>query len=123
MPRELKGRDVVSLTVATLCLLALPLLLWFGSAPVDKTIHVEMGRKLAAECRQLLGPGGKVTIIARDVEAFQQPAMTTLVSTLESEFGESIRSVEAIQVDPIRPCEVPPGDFYELLRRLPAGDV
>lgn len=92
----------------------------------NKSLHTETGRVLAAEALKLLKPGGKVTIIARDTEAFPQPAMDLAVASLRGEFkraGKEVRSVEQIQLDPIRPSEVPSGDYYELLRRLPAGDV
>jgi hypothetical protein len=78
------------------------------------------------ECLKLLKPGGKITIIARDTEVFPQPAMVLARQSLEKDIhraGAEVRSTLAVQLDPIRPSAVPSGDYYELLRRLPEGDV
>jgi hypothetical protein len=34
-----------------------------------------------------------------------------------------IAVVHRLQVDPLRPVQVPPGDFYEFIRRAPPGGV
>jgi hypothetical protein len=89
-------------------------------------VPLELGRTLAAESLKLLKPGGKLTIIARDTDVFPQPAMALALSTLQKELhraGAEIRSTQLVQLDPIRPSAVPSGDFYELLRRLPDGEV
>jgi hypothetical protein len=99
---------------------------WPGSPRVNKALHVQVGRTLAVEGLKLLKPGGKFTIIARDTEEYRQPAMALALTSLEREIrraGAEIRSIESIQLDPIRPVEVASGDFYEVLRRSAPGDV
>jgi hypothetical protein len=94
--------------------------------PVNKALYLQVGRTLAAEGLKLLKPGGKFTIIVRDTLEYPQPAMTLSLASLEREIrrsGAEVRSIESIQLDPIRPVEVAPGDFYEVLRRSAPGDV
>src|SRR5687767_5703899 len=113
MSANLKKRDILSLIICLVGLLTL-LLAARGFPPprIDKRLHSEIGRALAAECIALLKPGGKVTIIARDTETFAQPAMVVLMASIQREFdraGAVVRSIEPIQLDPIRPNEVPAG--------------
>jgi hypothetical protein len=99
---------------------------WPISPPVNKALYGQVGRTLAVEGLKLLKPGGKFTIIVRDTEEYRQPAMALALASLEREIrrsGAEIRSIESIQLDPIRPVEVAPGDYYEILRRSAAGDV
>ena len=119
--RELIAWVTIALSIATFALSR-----WSAPPDVNKRLHAQMGRNLADEALKLAGPGGKVTLLARDTEAFPQPAMDHVVAALSSRLaaeGREVRAIEHLQVDPIRPSEVPSGDFYELLRRLPDGDV
>src|SRR5437868_85039 len=124
MPGSDRSKNIVAYGLAALAL-ALLALRYSRSAPhFDKALHVEIGRTLAAESLKLLKPGGKLTIIARDTTIYSQPAMAGALAALQHEFrraGAEVRSIELIQLDPLRPAEVPSGDFYELLRRLPQG--
>src|SRR5262249_5136796 len=106
----------------------LVIVLSLGNFPptFDTQLHSEIGRTLAAETSALLQPNGKVTVISRDTDAFPQPALKILLRSFETELhraGRSINSVETIQLAPLRPADVPPGDFYELLRKASAGSV
>jgi len=59
-------------------------------------------------------------VITRDTEAFPQPALDILLKSFQQEVrrsGEIHVETQTIQLDPLRPVEVPPGDFYELIRR------
>jgi hypothetical protein len=126
MTAGLQRKEVIAIVLAALSLLVLSLALFTVPPRVDGKLHADIGHALAAETLKALGPGNKVTIITRDTDAFPQPALDRLLAALERDLrraGKEIRSVEHIQLDSIRPVEVPSGDFYELLRRLPAGDV
>ena len=94
--------------------------------PVDRKLHSEIGRVLAREALSLLRPGGQITVITRDTEAFPQPALDILLNSFEEEIrrGGKIKiGTQLVQLDPVRPVEVPPGDFYELIRRSTADRV
>jgi len=84
------------------------------------------GWAMAREALRLLKPGGQITVIARDTEAFRHPESELQLRSFERavrKAGAGIEATRALQVDPLKPLEVPPGDFYELLRRGSAGSV
>jgi hypothetical protein len=97
----------------------------FGPA-IDRDLHASIGAALAKEAISLVGPGQQITIISRDTEAFPQPAIDILLKSFKREVTRakvSIDAVKIIQVDPIRPVEVPSGDFLDLIRRAKPGQV
>jgi hypothetical protein len=88
--------------------------------------HEAAGYVLAQQTLTLLKPGGQITVIARDTSAFKNPASDILLKSLRKTIqqgGGSIGSVQLLQVDPLRPVEVPGGDFFELIRKTPKGSV
>ena len=126
MARAARSRNALAVALAAAAITLLVITWWNPAVPVNQNVHLELGRTLAAESLKLLKSGGKLTIIARDTDVFPQPAMTLALSALQKEIrrgGAEIRSTQLVQLDPIRPSAVPSGDYYELLRRLPEGDV
>lgn len=108
---------VMALAVAAIFFVRLP-------APVDRKLHSEIGRALAAEASALLKPGGKVTVISRDTETFPQPSVDVLLKSFKRGMkGDAEIANLLVQVDPLRPASVPPGDFFELLRKAKPEDV
>lgn len=92
----------------------------------DRSLHRTIGTALARQALAVGGPGAQIVIITRDTEAFPQPALAVLEQAFQSEArgaGASIVKRQEIQSDPLRPVEVPPGDFFEQIRRAPAGHV
>ena len=91
---------------------------------LDRRRHAAIGETLAREALRHLRPGAGVIAIIRDVEAFPHPESEAqfkgFLGALRTA-GVPITATQRIQVDPLRPVEVPPGDFYELLRKAPAG--
>ncbi|HAB16889.1 MAG TPA: hypothetical protein PLX89_03550 [Verrucomicrobiota bacterium] len=93
---------------------------------VDSAIHKEIGRTLAQEALALRGPDGKLTVLVRDTAAFPQPAFDIARSAFDREIrrgGATVAAVQLLQEDPLRPLQVPSGDFFELIRRSAVGDV
>jgi hypothetical protein len=89
-------------------------------------LPAEIGRVLAAEAGKRLGPGGRILLIARDTESFAQPSFDALNASVQQalkQAGTPPALVRAIQLDPLRPLQVPPGDFVELLRKAGTADV
>lgn len=122
--RNSKTIDLVACGTAGVALAALVLSSREFRPPVDRKLHSEIGRVLAKEALSLLRPGGAITVITRDTEAFPQPALDILLKTFQHEVrrrGEI--NVQTLQLDPLRPVEVPPGDFYELIRRSTAERI
>jgi hypothetical protein len=81
---------------------------------------------MAQQALALLKPGGQLTVIARDTSAFKNPATEVQLASFRQAVAKAnakIGSIETLQVDPLRPVEVPPGDFLELLRKTPPGNV
>jgi hypothetical protein len=83
------------------------------------------GMTLAKQALALLQPGGQITVIVRDTATFPNPASDVQLSSFKKAIRPraTIGSVVALQVDPLRPVEVPPGDFFELIRKTPKGSV
>jgi len=93
---------------------------------VGPRIHEEIGRALAQEAVRLLGPGGRVTVLARDTGTFKQPAIDIALGSFTRELkknGGNDPFVQGLQIDPLRPLQVPAGDLHELLRHGAVGDV
>ena len=81
---------------------------------------------MAQQALSLLGKGGQMKVIARDTAAFKQPAAEIQLHSFKKEIrraGVAIAAMQLIQVDPLRPLEVPPGDFFESIRKAPPGSV
>lgn len=125
----MKNRPVVNWlagAVLTVALAALGLHLRGAPPPVDRRIHEAIGQALARQAVELLGPGGTVIAITRDTSSFPQPAIDVSRDAFEKELHRSkvtIQTVHAIEEDPLRAVQVPPGDFFERLRRGRPGDV
>jgi len=97
-----------------------------GSTDSDAAVQEEAGRALAQEAAKLGAPGGKFTVILRDTEAFPQPAVDHVKAAFEKEArraGKTEIVYQGLQTDPLRPVQVPGGDFLEAMRRGAAGDV
>src|SRR5688572_7068973 len=85
---------------------------------INRTLHAAIGKALAKEALSLLGRGGQITVITRDTEAFPQPAMDVLLASFRREVRRAdatIAAIQLVQADPLRPVDVPPGDFFELI--------
>ncbi len=125
----MKDSKPVSIAAGGVLLVSLGALFvfWGGMPPrVDTRVHEEIGRALAQEALQLLKPGGKIAVVTRDTDAFKQPAADISLQSFAREVGRagaSLAAVQKLQDDPLRPVQVPGGDFFELIRRGAAGDV
>lgn len=124
--RNSKPIDSLAVVVGLGCIIALGLSLRNSPPSPDSQLHRAIGVALATEASRLVGPGGRVVLISRDTEAFPQPALAMLLRSFHHELarvGVPIAATQLVQTDPLRPTEVPAGDFFELLRRAPAGHV
>src|SRR5439155_24301781 len=118
--------DIVAILTASAAFAAIFRSSWEFGPAVDRKLHSDIGRVLAKEALSLLRPGGQITVITRDTEAFPQPALDILLKTFQQEIrraGDIKVGIQIVQLDPLRPVEVPPGDFYELIRRSTADRV
>jgi len=105
--------------------------LWFatpgGFGPrFNPRPHEASGWVLAHQAVSLLKPGAPVVVIARDTAAFRNPASDVQLASLKKTLlasGIQITKLQLLQVDPLRPVEVPPGDFFESIRNIPKGGV
>lgn len=108
-----------SLTAITLTFFESP---WQRRSPVQD----EIGRTLAREAVKHLAPGRRLTVLTRDTATFPQPAADQVLSSFTRETaraGAPVAAIQRFEVDPLRPTQVPPGDFLELMRRSSSGDV
>ena len=92
----------------------------------NKPLQKSIGQAMAQETLRHWKPGGTVSVLTRDTTEFPHPeaeaAFTSFQSTLLAA-GRPIDTVQSLQLDPLRPLAVPPGDFFELIRRSPPGSV
>jgi hypothetical protein len=92
----------------------------------DAQPHQATGVAMAQQALALLKPGGQLTVIARDTSTFKNPAAEVQLASFRktlAKVGAKIAVWQALQVDPLRLVEVPAGDFLELLRKTPPGNV
>jgi hypothetical protein len=93
---------------------------------IDSRPHEATGWVMAQEALARLQPPGQITVITRDTRAFENPATDIQMASFRKALGKAhaaIGSVHALQVDPLRPVEVPAGDFYRILKNTPKGTV
>jgi hypothetical protein len=94
--------------------------------PVDRSLHRSIGAALAGQALALAQAGNPIVVITRDTETFRQPALDLSLNSFEKAVRHAsgkIATIQRLQADPLRPVEVPAGDFFELIRRAPAGEV
>jgi hypothetical protein len=92
----------------------------------DSQCYAAAGWGMAQQAIRLLKPGGKVVVITRDTASFKNPATDIQLAGFKKALQTahvSIDHVLALQVDPLRPVQVPPGDFLELIRKTSPDDV
>lgn len=93
---------------------------------VDRDRYAMVGSVLARQALHLVKPGGQIAVISRDTEAFKNPAIDCQFDRFAKEVGKAkvpITAVRRLQVDPLRVVEVPDGDFVDLIKSTPEGDV
>jgi hypothetical protein len=124
--RNRRSTEIIAILSGAAALLTL----FFSSCELpprsERQIHASIGKALAKEALRLRGTDGPITVITRDTEAFPQPALDILLASFERALrreGATLASVQLVQADPLRPVDVPPGDFYELIRRSKPGHV
>jgi hypothetical protein len=97
-----------------------------GSPKYDPAPQEAAGAVLAEETVKLAGSAGRITVIARDTALFANPAADSLLkgfcATLKRG-GRTVTATNLVKLDPLRLVRVPPGDFYELLRKQTDRDV
>jgi hypothetical protein len=120
----------VTLTLAFLTIVGAGLVLFFTFYPrlprLNTAPHEGLGQAVAQEAIKLLGSGGRVVLIARDTATFVNPAtdaqLNSFVRTLKRS-GARIGATNLIKLDPLRVMSVPPGDFFQILKKGSDADV
>lgn len=100
--------------------------LWPWPPPPNVALHEAVGQVLAQHAQQLLGPGGRLILVARDTTEIETPAARIQLRAFQNachRAGTPVALTRLIRVDPLRPVAVPPGDFFELLRKTSTNDV
>lgn len=93
---------------------------------IDTRLHTALGETLAAEAIKLADPGSRFIVLARDTVEFQVPATVAQLEGLQQTLkaaGRPPATVRIFKTDPLRVVDVPPGDFFELLRQAKENDV
>ncbi len=90
----------------------------------DRAFHAAIGQAIARETLTQIKPGAGVIAIVRDTSAFRHPESDFQFDAFAEALriaGSPLVATQSLQVDPLRNIEVPPGDFYELIRKAPPG--
>jgi hypothetical protein len=107
--------------------LAIGFCLTGGLGPqMDAAPFQAVGRVLAQQTIPLWKKGGQITVITRDTQTFQNPATDIQFASFRDELakaGLKIDSVQALQIDPLRPARVPGGDFFLWIKKASKGSV
>jgi len=114
-----------ALTIASATVISFLISGGFGPH-IDRAPHAATGTVIAQQALALLKPGGHLIVIARDTTDFKNPASDIQLASFRRELSRAkvtISSLHSIQIDPLRPVEVPAGDFFELLHKTNPGDV
>ena len=124
--RNSRAAEIISVltTLGSLAVIIFGTCEWPPST--NRRLHEAIGRTMAQQALRLLGKGGQIKVIARDTAAFKQPAADFQLQSFKKEVrraGVAIAAMQLLQVDPLRPLQVPPGDFFELIRKAPSGSV
>ena len=93
---------------------------------IDSGLPEATGWVMAQEALARMQPSGQIIVIARDTSTFKNPATDIQMASFRKALGKAhaaMPSVHALQVDPLRPVEVPAGDFYSILKNTPKGSV
>jgi len=116
--------------ISTVILLAASAVVYFTLSPLpprlDRRPHQALGRVLAEEALRLREANSRIVVITRDTQEFKMPASTAALDSLRGTLkkaGVAISTVHSLKVDPLRVVGVPPGDFFELLRKSSDNDV
>jgi hypothetical protein len=124
--RNRRSTEITALLTTSAALVVIFFASCESSPPLDRKLHDSIGKALAKETLSLLGTRAQITIITRDTETFAQPAFDVLLDSFKREVGRAggnVGATKLIQTDPLRPVDVPPGDFFELIQRASAGHV
>jgi hypothetical protein len=125
--RDNKAISAIASVVLLGSSLAIGLCFAGGFGPrIDSAPYREAGRTLARQTLALLKPGGSITVITRDTAAFENPASDILLASFRKELarsGAKVDSLQALQIDPLRPAEVPAGDFFQWIKTTAKGNV
>jgi hypothetical protein len=123
----MRNRRSIDALAGTICLASLvvaTLAVWNRPPKTDSAVYSQVGKTLAQQALAVLPPGGRIVIIARDLQVYRQPAMEIALKEFRNAVGRTAEiDTHSVQVDPLRPVEVPPGDFYEAIRRAKTNDV
>jgi hypothetical protein len=124
--RNRRSTEITAVLIASTAAVAIFFVTCESSPRIDGRLHAAIGKALGKEALGLLRASGQITIITRDNKTFPQPALDLLLASFKREVGRAggtIAAIKSIQADPLRPLAVPPGDFFELIQRLPAEHV
>jgi hypothetical protein len=93
---------------------------------IDARPHKGAGETLAGEALKLLEGNARLIVITRDLQSFKVPAaeaqLRGFLGALR-DAGKAPAAVRSIKVDPLRVVEVPPGEFFDLIRLGKEDDV
>jgi hypothetical protein len=93
----------------------------FNAAP-----HEALGSEMATETLKLLGPAGRIFVITRETTAFDNPGVVAQLKSFHQSLkkaGATVAATNLIKVDPLRLVAVPPGEFFEILRKGSENDA
>jgi hypothetical protein len=93
---------------------------------INPASHRAAGTELARQALSALKPGGHIIVITRDTVTFKNPATDILLESFQRKLRQAnarVSAMQTVQVDPLRPVEVPSGDFQEWIHHAADGDV
>jgi hypothetical protein len=92
----------------------------------NRHLHEALGQVLAEGALRLQGKGGRLVVIVRETSEFESPATAVQWKAFQRALrkaGQTVAQTKRIKIDPLRVVAVPPGDFFELIRKSSEKDV
>jgi len=121
-----KTKTKVAALVITGALLVLYLLVRVPGPNFEPKPFQAVGQVLAGEAGRLRGADGSITVLTRDTKLFNSPALDAQLKA----FTQGLQNAKLpttrtnlFMLDPLRPALLPPGDLFEILRKLGDTDV
>jgi hypothetical protein len=122
--RNRRSIDALAVTICLASVVIAALAVWKLPPKPDSAVYAQVGKTLAQQALAILPAGGRIVIITRDTQVYPQPAMEIALKEFKNAMRRNVEiDMHFVQVDPLRSVEVPPGDFYEVIRRAKPNDV
>ena len=124
------SQNNVKSVISTLTILGAIGVIYISQHPfvpgINRAPHEALGQIVAEEAGKLLGSGGHLTLFVRDTDTFPNPASDAQLKAFQQSLkkaGHKVTTTHVLKMNPIGLMTVPPGDFFETIKKNTEADV